>query len=60
MRQPNVTIAEIMMPFRNVIEKNLEKLQSYDIEMIAPSHGPIYPRPSFIFEAYRAMGSRFS
>ena len=45
--------AEIMMPFRDVIEKNLEKLQSYDIEMIAPSHGPIYPRPSFIFEAYR-------
>lgn len=45
--------AEIMMPFRNVIEKNLEKLQSCDIEMIAPSHGPIYPRPSFIMEAYR-------
>jgi flavorubredoxin len=42
-----------MMPFRNVIEKNLEKLRSYDIEMIAPSHGPIYPRSSFIMEAYR-------
>ena len=45
--------AEIMMPFRNVIEKNLEKLASYDIEMIAPSHGQIYPRPSFIMDAYR-------
>lgn len=45
--------AEIMMPFRNVIEKNLEKLTSYDMEMIAPSHGPIYPRPSFIIDAYR-------
>ena len=45
--------AEIMMPFRKVIEKNLEKLASYDIEMIAPSHGPIYPRPSFIIDAYR-------
>jgi len=45
--------AEIMMPFRNVIEKNLEKLASYDIEMIAPSHGQIYPRPSFIIDAYR-------
>jgi flavorubredoxin len=45
--------AEIMMPFRNVIEKNLEKLASYDIEMIAPSHGQIYPRPAFIIDAYR-------
>jgi flavorubredoxin len=45
--------AEIMMPFRNVIEKNLEKLASYDIEMIAPSHGQICPRPAFIIDAYR-------
>jgi len=45
--------AEIMMPFRKVIEKNLEKLASYDIEVIAPSHGQIYPRPSFIIDAYR-------
>ncbi|MEA2038430.1 MAG: FprA family A-type flavoprotein [Thermodesulfobacteriota bacterium] len=45
--------AEIMMPFRNVIKKNLEKLESYDIEMIAPSHGQIYPRPAFIIDAYR-------
>ncbi len=45
--------AEIMMPFRKVIEKNLEKLASYDIEMIAPSHGQIFPRPSFIIDAYR-------
>jgi flavorubredoxin len=36
-----------------VIEKNLEKLQPYDIEMIAPSHGPVYPRPLFILDAYR-------
>jgi len=45
--------AEIMMPFRNVIEKNLEKLASYDIKMIAPGHGQIFPRPSFIMDAYR-------
>jgi flavorubredoxin len=45
--------AEIMMPFRKVIAKNLEKLASYHIEMIAPSHGQIYPRPSFIMDAYR-------
>ncbi len=44
--------AEIMMPFRNVIKKNLEKLKSYKIDMIAPSHGAIHPRPSFIMDAY--------
>ena len=45
--------AEIMMPFRNVIEKNLEKLEPYDIDMIAPGHGQIFPRPAFIFDAYK-------
>ena len=45
--------AEIMMPFRKAIEKNLRKLEGYDIELIAPSHGPIYYRPEFILEAYR-------
>ncbi|MBW2139433.1 MAG: FprA family A-type flavoprotein, partial [Deltaproteobacteria bacterium] len=45
--------AEIMMPFRNIIEKNLEKLKACDIQMIAPSHGQIYDRPRWIIEAYR-------
>ncbi len=45
--------AEIMMPFRAVIKKNLEKLAPYDIEMIAPGHGQIFPRPAFILDAYR-------
>ena len=45
--------AEIMMPFRNIIKKNLDKLASYDMEIIAPSHGQLYPRPSFIIDAYR-------
>ncbi len=44
--------AEIMMPFRNVIKKNLEKLAPYDIAIIAPSHGPIHPRPAFIVNAH--------
>ena len=46
--------AEIMMPFRTSIEKHLEKLSSYKIEIIAPSHGPMYDKPSFIMEAYRS------
>jgi len=45
--------AEIMMPFRSVIEKNMEKLKPFDIELIAPSHGQIYDRPSWIMDAYR-------
>jgi flavorubredoxin len=45
--------AEIMMPFRKIIEKNIEKLAPYDIEIIAPSHGPIYDKPGFILNAYR-------
>jgi flavorubredoxin len=45
--------AEIMMPFRTNIEKHLERLKDYQIELIAPSHGPLYNRPEFIMEAYR-------
>ena len=45
--------AEIMMPFRTSIEKHLEKLKTYKLDIIAPSHGPIYNKPSFITEAYR-------
>jgi len=45
--------AEIMMPFRRIIERNLDKLSDYPIDMIAPSHGPIYGRPAWILAAYR-------
>lgn len=44
--------AQIMMPFRTVIQRNLEKLQGYSIDIIAPGHGPLYGRPAFILEAY--------
>lgn len=45
--------AEIMMPFRAAIKKNLERLGNLDIRMIAPSHGPVYDEPKFILNAYR-------
>jgi len=45
--------AEIMMPFRSMIKKNLENLAAYEIAIIAPSHGPVYPRPSFILDAHK-------
>lgn len=44
---------EIMMPFRNMAQKALEKLQGLDIKMIAPSHGPIHRNPERIINAYR-------
>ncbi len=44
--------AEIMMPFRKVIKANLTKVEKYEIDMIAPSHGPIYDNPELILDAY--------
>ena len=46
--------AEIMMPFRTIIQKNLEKLKDYAIDIIAPSHGPMHDRPEFIMKAYHS------
>lgn len=45
--------AEIMMPFRGFIQKHLERLRPYAIDLIAPSHGPIYGNPKHIMDAYR-------
>ena len=45
--------AEIMMPFRKVIQRNLDKVEKLKIDLIAPSHGPLYDKPSFILQAYK-------
>jgi flavorubredoxin len=44
---------EIMMPFRTMAKKALEKLENLEIRMIAPSHGPIHRNPKPILDAYR-------
>jgi flavorubredoxin len=44
---------EIMMPFRVMGQKALEKIKGLEIEMIAPSHGPVHRNPERILEAYR-------
>ena len=49
--------AEIMLPFRQQILKNLEKLAAFPLDLIAPSHGPIWKQPSFIVERYREWAS---
>jgi flavorubredoxin len=45
---------EIMMPFRANIKKNMERLKGYSIDVIAPSHGPVYDKPVFILDAYKS------
>jgi flavorubredoxin len=45
--------AEIMMPFRKPITGNLAKVDQLGVEMIAPSHGPVYDNPSLIIDAYK-------
>ncbi|MGC8789310.1 MAG: FprA family A-type flavoprotein [Caldisericum sp.] len=44
--------AEIMMPFRNFIKSNINKIEKFDFEIIAPSHGPMWNDPKFIIDAY--------
>ena len=44
--------AEIMMPFSNIIKRNMAKIAELDIKLICPSHGPIYDKPEFILDAY--------
>lgn len=47
--------AEIMMPFRGFIQKDLAKLeeQHLALDFICPSHGPVYRDPAFIIETYK-------
>ena len=43
---------EIMMPYKVMGKRAIEKIKGIDIEMIAPSHGPIHRNPMPILEAY--------
>ncbi len=52
--------AEIMMPFRTIIQNNLKKIGGEEIDIIAPSHGPAYKNPKFIIEAYKDWTSNDS
>jgi len=48
---------EIMMPFRAMAEKALEKIKDLKIDVIAPSHGPIHRNTLRILDAYRKWAS---
>ena len=49
--------AEIMMPFRQNINRHLARIADLPVDIIAPSHGPLYDRPEFILNAYRDWAS---
>ncbi len=49
--------AEIMMPFRQNINRHLARIAHLPMDIIAPSHGPLYARPVFILDAYRDWAS---
>ncbi len=44
--------AEIMLPFRKIIAKNMDIVSKLDPVMIAPSHGPIFKDPGMVMKAY--------
>ena len=48
---------EIMMPFKNKGKDSLDKIKDLNVEIIAPSHGPIHKNPEKIVEAYREWTS---
>jgi flavorubredoxin len=41
-----------MMPFRSLGLRAMEKIQNLELDMIAPSHGPIHKNPKRILENY--------
>lgn len=49
--------AEIMMPFRQNINRHLARIADLSVDIIATSHGPLYDRPKFILDAYRDWAS---
>ncbi len=53
-RAARMYYAEIMMPYRPHVKKYVDQLSAMAIDIIGPSHGPVYRRPEFILSRYRA------
>ena len=49
--------AGIMMPFRGKVKDYLDRLSGYELEIIAPSHGPLYKDTNYIIDAYTEWSS---
>jgi flavorubredoxin len=43
----------IMAPYRGFIAKYLDRIDALEIDLIAPSHGPLHNKPAKIIAAYR-------
>lgn len=43
---------EIMMPYRAMGKRGMDKIRDLEIAMIAPSHGPVHRNPEPILKAY--------
>lgn len=44
--------AEIMMPFRMMCKRYTQMIKDMKVDMILPSHGPVYTRPDYILDLY--------
>ena len=44
--------AEIMMPFRIMCKRYTQMIKDLNVEMILPSHGPVYTNPNYILDLY--------
>lgn len=44
--------AEIMMPFRTMCQRYIKMIKEMNVDMILPSHGPVYKNPAFILDLY--------
>lgn len=53
-RAARMYYAEIMMPYRVHAKKYVDQLSTMAVDLIGPSHGPVYRRPAFILDLYRA------
>ncbi|MCP1662156.1 MAG: FprA family A-type flavoprotein [Methanocalculus sp. MSAO_Arc1] len=49
--------AEIMMPFAASIPAYLDTIENLDVDVIAPSHGPLYNNPDLILGYYRTWAT---
>ncbi len=43
---------EIMMPYRGMGKRGMDKISNLEVSIIAPSHGPIHRNPKLIIDAY--------
>lgn len=44
--------AEIMMPFRMMCKKYTKMIKEMNVDMVLPSHGPVYKNPDYILDLY--------